>query len=112
MNPSSIRAGIFTRFTVPGLPPVEQAPGPISKQSVSSVTVMPQLCLLVHSTWQQSLNITCLPYTPDKVSLCSPGCPGTHSVDQAGLELRNPPASASQVLGLKVCDLQSLNSLC
>jgi hypothetical protein len=37
----------------------------------------------------------------DKVSLCSPGCPGTHSVDQAGLELRNPPASASQVLGLK-----------
>jgi hypothetical protein len=39
----------------------------------------------------------------DNVSLCSPGCPGTHSVDQAGLELRNPPASASQVLGLKVC---------
>jgi hypothetical protein len=38
----------------------------------------------------------------DKVSLCSPGCPGTHSVDQAGLKLRNPPASASQVLGLKV----------
>jgi hypothetical protein len=39
----------------------------------------------------------------DRVSLCSPGCPGTNSVDQAGLELRNPPASASQVLGLKVC---------
>jgi hypothetical protein len=35
----------------------------------------------------------------DRVSLCSPGCPGTHSVDQADLELRNPPASASQVLG-------------
>jgi hypothetical protein len=35
------------------------------------------------------------------VSLSSPGCPGTHSVDQAGLELRNPPASASQLLGLK-----------
>jgi hypothetical protein len=31
----------------------------------------------------------------------SPGCPETHSVDQAGLKLRNPPASASQVLGLK-----------
>jgi hypothetical protein len=40
----------------------------------------------------------------DKVSLYSPGCPGTHSVDQAGLELRNPPASASRVLGLKACD--------
>jgi hypothetical protein len=32
-----------------------------------------------------------------------PGCPGTHSVNQAGLELRNPPASASPVLGLKAC---------
>jgi hypothetical protein len=39
----------------------------------------------------------------DRVSLCRPGCPGTHSVDQAGLELRNLPASASQVLGLKAC---------
>jgi hypothetical protein len=43
----------------------------------------------------------------DRVSLCIPGCPGTHFVDQAGLELRNPPASASasasQVLGLKSC---------
>jgi hypothetical protein len=37
----------------------------------------------------------------DRVSPCSPGCPGTHFVDQAGLELRNPPASASRVLGLK-----------
>ena len=31
----------------------------------------------------------------------NPNSPGTHSVDQAVLELRNPPASASQVLGLK-----------
>jgi hypothetical protein len=29
-------------------------------------------------------------------------CPGTHSVDQAGLELKDSPAFASQVLGLKV----------
>jgi hypothetical protein len=41
------------------------------------------------------------PVFRDRVSLCSPDCPGTHSVDQAGLELRNPPAS--QVLGLKAC---------
>jgi hypothetical protein len=33
----------------------------------------------------------------DRVSLYSPGCPGTHSVHQAGLKLRNPPASASRV---------------
>jgi hypothetical protein len=39
----------------------------------------------------------------DRVSLYSPGCPGTHFEDQADLELRNPPASASQVLGLKAC---------
>jgi hypothetical protein len=39
----------------------------------------------------------------DRVSLCSPGYPGTPFVDQAGLKLRNLLASASQVLGLKVC---------
>jgi hypothetical protein len=39
----------------------------------------------------------------DRVSLYSSGCPGTHFVDQAGFELRNLPASASQVLGLKAC---------
>jgi hypothetical protein len=39
----------------------------------------------------------------DRVSLYSPGCRGTHFVDQASLELRNPPASASRVLGLKAC---------
>ena len=37
----------------------------------------------------------------DRVSLLSPGCLGTHSIDQADLELRDLPASASRVLGLK-----------
>jgi hypothetical protein len=41
-------------------------------------------------------------FPQDRVSLYSPGCPGTHFVDQAGLELRNQPASTSRVLGLKV----------
>jgi hypothetical protein len=45
----------------------------------------------------------CLFVFRDRVSLCSPDYPGTHSVDQAGLELRNLPASASQVLGLQAC---------
>ena len=35
----------------------------------------------------------------DRVSLCKPGCPGTHSVDQAGLQPRDLPAS--RMLGLK-----------
>jgi hypothetical protein len=39
----------------------------------------------------------------NRVFLCSPGCPETHSVDQAGLELRSLSASASQVLGLNAC---------
>jgi hypothetical protein len=39
----------------------------------------------------------------DRVSVFNSGCPGTHFVDQAGLELRKPPASASRVLGLKAC---------
>ena len=37
----------------------------------------------------------------DRVSLYSPGCPGTHFVDQVDLELRNQPASVSQVLVVK-----------
>jgi hypothetical protein len=36
-----------------------------------------------------------------KISLWSPGCPRTNSLSQAGLKFRDPPASASQVLGLK-----------
>jgi hypothetical protein len=39
----------------------------------------------------------------DRVSLGSPGYPGTCFVDQAGLKLRDLPASTSQVLELKVC---------
>jgi hypothetical protein len=53
------------------------------------------VCLLVCLIW--------VFFFQDKVSLCNPGCPGTPSVDQAGLELRNLPASASQVLGLEGC---------
>ncbi|GAB1299920.1 Poly(rC)-binding protein 2 [Apodemus speciosus] len=45
-----------------------------------------------------------------RVSLCGPGCPVTHSVDQAGLELRNLPASASQVLGIKDISSSMTNS--
>ena len=41
----------------------------------------------------------------DKVSLCSTGYPGTHSVDQAGLQIRDSADSASWVLGLKSCTI-------
>ena len=39
----------------------------------------------------------------DRVSLYIPGCPETHILDQASLQIRSLPASASRVLGLKVC---------
>jgi hypothetical protein len=45
--------------------------------------------------------ILCLDFQ-GRVSLRSPGCPETHSVDQAGRELRDPSTSVSRVLGLKV----------
>ena len=35
------------------------------------------------------------------------GCPGTHSVDQAGLRLKDLPASVSRALGLKACATRS-----
>ena len=56
--------------------------------------------LVIRSEFVINSYFLCLDFR-DRVSLHSPGCPGTHSIDQAGLELRNPPASASQVLGLK-----------
>ena len=40
-------------------------------------------------------------FFPDRMSLCSSGCPGIHFVDKAGVKLRDLLASASQVLGLK-----------
>jgi hypothetical protein len=36
-------------------------------------------------------------------SLCNPGCLVTHSIEQAGLDLSDLPASASWVLGFNVC---------
>ena len=62
---------------------------------------LPVLGLKVCTTTAQQVFFFVWLVFGDRVSLCSPGCPGTHSVDQAGLKLRNSPTSASQVLGLK-----------
>lgn len=45
----------------------------------------------------------CVWYVLTQVPLCGPGYSGPHSVDQAGLNLRDPLASTCQVLGLKAC---------
>ena len=67
----------------------------------------PRISLRDQSKLKHIIDIVILPphnfFFRDRVSLCSPGCPATHFVDQAVLELRNPPASASHVLGIKEC---------
>ena len=66
--------------------------------------VVTTLGMLGTKRWSSAKAATPRPPPPqDRVSLYSPGCPGTRSVDQAVLKLRNPPASASEVLGLKAC---------
>ena len=47
----------------------------------------------------------------DRVSACSPGCPGTHSVDQAGFELTQITFLCLRVLGLEVCAKVPSNTL-
>jgi hypothetical protein len=46
-----------------------------------------------------------------RVSLCSLVYPRTQSIDQAGLKFGDPPASASQVLGLKACTIPAWHEL-
>jgi hypothetical protein len=87
----------LSMWTTPGISPVPPPPHIHAKKRIVFWEAKGQIlsCLFV-------CLFVCL-FFQDRISLCSPGCPGTHSVDQAGLELRNPPASASQVLGLKAC---------
>jgi hypothetical protein len=69
-----------------------------------SICIFTRMCKQIHTqTYIHSNFYFYFLVFQDRVSLCSPGCPGTHFVDQAGLELRNLPASASQVLGLQAC---------
>ena len=50
----------------------------------------------------QAAREVCFVFLWDRVSLCSPGCPGTLYIDQASQTHRALPASASWVLGSKV----------
>lgn len=47
------------------------------------------------SSWPKSVSKCSVVVILDRVSLCGPGCPRAPYVDQAGLKLRAPPASAS-----------------
>lgn len=75
-------------------------------------------CMTIWS-WRKLLRPTVFPSLPvlaseikwecirfvfwDRASLCSPGCPGTHCVNQAGLELPEIHCLCPPGLGLLVC---------
>ena len=50
-------------------------------------------------------------FLQDRVSLCSPGCPRTHSVDQAGLKLTEIPLSPPPECGDERCAPPPLDDL-
>ena len=75
-----------------------------SKQSISLMVIV-LVCTTCGHTKVEGMPFKFFSFAffQDSVSLCSPGCPGTHFVDKTGLELRNLPVSGAQVLGLKAC---------
>ena len=85
------------------------------EESLSSVCVSSSPPVLSVSSFPPLLKVMyfpllfCLLFCFETGFLCvrnSP-CPGTHFIDQVGLELRDLPASASVVLGLKACTITS-----
>ena len=75
---------------------------PLTVPALSSAHMLKIICeFILRYCWSIDRHFCFV--SQDRISLCSSGCPGTHSVDQAGLNLRDLPASASQVLRLKGC---------
>ena len=84
----------------PGTHSVDQAGLELRNPSASASQV---LGLKAYTTMPSCLLFVVVVWFYETAFLCSPGYPGTHSIDQAALKLRNLPASAFQVLGLKAC---------
>lgn len=61
--------------------------------------VSPVLALIAHT---QGMRLIYTSVFQGKVYLCSPGCPGTRSVDHMGFKLRDPYLHLPST-GLKVC---------
>jgi len=73
------------------------------KEKKKACTVLVAFCHISFRTFKFYLLCMCVCVCVWGAFLCNLGCPGACFVDQDGLELRDPPASASQVLGFKVC---------
>lgn len=70
--------------------------------------IYPSICFLAYLfVYETGSHVaqTDSPPTHNRVSLCSPNCPRTSSVDQAGWIYRDLSVSASQVLGLNGTEL-------
>lgn len=94
------------------LSPLDKSP----RQSPTMYVMCPKLAKLTRVVLN-SQKATCLwfpntllkNHAPHILSLCSPSCSGTSSVEQAGPEWSDPPASASLVQQLKMA--QQVSSL-
>jgi hypothetical protein len=102
---------LWERWTMAGLWERDWPHGTLTEDKIVQVTLEGPRRMVVSIMAEFICLFVCL-FVWDRVSLCSPGCPGTHSVDQAVPELaclqnspvyRNSPVSASRVLGLKAC---------
>ena len=64
----------------------------------------PEMTCKIFSALPETTPAAMAAWMPLRPPVLGPGCPETHFVNQAVLEiLRNLPVSASQELGLKVC---------
>lgn len=61
------------------------------------------MSFLLEAACGETVALKFIVVVPDRVSLCGPGCPGTHPVDQASLELKRAACLPPPVLGLKAC---------
>jgi hypothetical protein len=66
--------------------------GVFNPRASNSIFLIPNLLMIHKHTCKQKFKQTQIIFffcvSSDRMSLCSPGCPGTHSVDQAGLKLK------------------------
>jgi hypothetical protein len=60
--------------------------------------VITQVSKCLHLLSQQVILFWCFGH---RVSLCSPDCPGSHTIDQASLKLRDSPCLCLQSAGIK-----------
>lgn len=75
---------------------------PTEVQEAGVITKSSSLHLTKVTVFKVLVILFCFVLKEHRISLCSPCCPGFLHVDRAGFKLRDPPASAFYMLGLKM----------